>query len=71
MKQSNWILGLGILVAALLIAGSFYLKATPVDSSQTNLSQPKAENPIGAIKSLTGKPLQGIIERVTTALLVK
>ena len=31
MKQSNIILGIGILVAVLLIAGSFFLKADPLE----------------------------------------
>ena len=31
MKQSNIILGISILVAVLLIAGSFFLKANPLE----------------------------------------
>lgn len=35
MKQSNIILGIGILVAIILIAGSFFLKAGPIEQHST------------------------------------
>lgn len=41
MKQSNIILGIGILVAVLLIAGSFFLKASPQEhQSATSPNKP-------------------------------
>jgi len=36
MKQSNIILGIGILVAVILIVGSFFLKAKPLDQQSTS-----------------------------------
>jgi hypothetical protein len=36
MKQSNIILGIGIIVAVILIAGSFFLKASPLDQQSTD-----------------------------------
>lgn len=38
MKQSNIILGIGILVAVILIAGSFFINASPV--AQQNHGKP-------------------------------
>jgi len=38
MKQSNIILGIGILVAVILIAGSFFINASPV--AQQNPDKP-------------------------------
>ena len=48
MKQSNIILGIGILVAVLLIAGSFFLKANPVEHQS-------ATSPIKPLTSISKK----------------
>ena len=57
MKQSNIILGIGILVAVILIAGSLFLKAGPKDEQ----SAEKQLNPVSvtdqSIKKITLIPI--------------
>jgi hypothetical protein len=64
MKQSNWILGIGIIVAAILIAGTLLLKAKPktdTNSPTISLSIPTANK---SIKMIIIRP----INEVTTQL---
>ena len=53
MKQSNIILGIGIIVAVILIAGSFFLKANPLEQQSAT----------GQIKPITsiGNPAKRIM----------
>ena len=64
MKQSNIILGIGILVAVILIAGSLFLKATPIEKQSTT----KQINPVVSVsksaKSIVLVPLQALSSRI-------
>ena len=43
MKQSNWILGFGVLVAILLIATTIWIKANTGESNDTVINKPVNE----------------------------
>ena len=64
MRQSNIILGIGILVAVILIVGSFFLKAEPLD----NQSSARKTNPEAIVsqsaKSIALIPLQELSKRI-------
>ena len=64
MKQSNIILGIGILVAIILIAGSLFLKADPIDKK----SAAKQVNPVVLIsqasKSIVLIPFQTLSRHI-------
>jgi hypothetical protein len=45
MKQSNILLGIGIIVAVIIIAASFFLKAEPLEHQ----SSTKKINPVAAV----------------------
>ena len=49
MKQSNIILGIGILVAIILIAGSLFLNADPIEEQ----SAAKQVNPVVTVSQAT------------------
>ena len=64
MKQSNIILGIGILVAVILIAGSLFLKATPIQEH----SAAKQINPVVSVsksaKSIVLVPIKALSSRI-------
>ena len=60
MKQSNLILGIGIIVAVILIAGSFFLKATPLEH-QSSTGQIKPVTTIsGSTKAMAIIPFRAL-----------
>ena len=64
MKQSNIILGIGILVAVILLAGSFFLKAGPTE--QHNANEPvQSLSQVGQkIKSIAFSPIRKISNHI-------
>jgi len=64
MKQSNIILGIGILVAVILIAGSFFLKAGSIEQ-QTNAKRINPEATISqSAKSIVLIPFQALSRHI-------
>jgi len=64
MKQSNFILGVGILVAVILIAGSFFLKASPREQFESNTLKPTQSYVTPVVKNIAIKPIQKLIRRI-------
>ena len=64
MKQSNIILGIGILVAVILIAGSLFLKASPIQDQ----SAAKQINPVVSVsqsaKSIVLVPFKALSRQI-------
>lgn len=69
MKHSNWILGLGILVAVLLIAGSLYLTAETHRQGQTTDIRQEIASPIESVTALSKESFLELTKRLTTTLL--
>ena len=63
MKQSNWILGIGVVVAIILIGGTIWVYATDVKESDTVLQQPTPviEQPSSTVLLKRTKQLTSII----------
>ena len=64
MKQSNLILAIGILVAVILIAGSLFLKADPLESGKSA----NQETPVAAFgqsaKKIVMKPFAAVAKHI-------
>lgn len=63
MKQSNWLLGIGIIVAIILIAGSIYLK--PSEETSSKVAEPAKTESGNKIFSILIKPIKNISSKIT------
>ena len=64
MKQSNIILGIGILVAVILLAGSFFIKAGPIGQHNANKPEQSLSLVGQKIKNIAFTPIRMISNHV-------
>ena len=64
MKHSNWILGIGILVAVILLTGSLLLKAKPIPEANTPTVSPALSTVTKTAKKLVLIPLKEVSLRL-------
>jgi hypothetical protein len=64
MKHSNLVLGIGILVAVLLIAGSIFLKADPLEGSSPTSTEQPISKVTKTMKNMATKPLQELSKKI-------
>jgi len=58
MKQSNLILGIGILVAVILLVSSFFLKAEPIEKHDTQKPEQSLSLVSQKIKNIAFTPIR-------------
>jgi hypothetical protein len=64
MKQSNIILGIGIIVAAILIAGSFFLKASPLENQSATDQIKPIPTISGSAKAIAIIPFRALSKHI-------
>ncbi|MEN8247900.1 MAG: hypothetical protein ABFS32_03140 [Bacteroidota bacterium] len=63
MKQSNWLLGIGIVVAIILIVGSFFLSSDKATNSKAN--EPEKIETSAQILNIIIKPFKSISSKIS------
>jgi hypothetical protein len=64
MKHSNWILGIGILIAVLLLTGSFLLKSEPIPEAKSPIESTTQSTIATTAKTLVLIPLKEVSLRL-------
>lgn len=64
MKHSNWILGIGILIAVLLLTGSFLMKSEPAPEANSPIESTTQSTIATTAKTIVLIPLKEVSLRL-------